>query len=149
LPQFTDNIWLPGSAYDKHITSLNRALRQYDERLEFGRNMDNGDWCVFVRAERDQLIPVLGFQNEVPTIEEMLERVQAADTKRHGDRILKSINDHNEQLKQEKRDAAEEGEWQLAEAMESFLHAQGKTPYYRSLNKAYESKKRRGKSASG
>jgi hypothetical protein len=136
VPQFTDNIWLPASTYDKHVTSLNRALRQYDERLAFGRNMDNGDWCVFIRIEREgsaqlDMVPVLGFQNTMPTVDEMMKRLAAADTRRHGDHILKSMQEHNESIKQEYRDQADEAEWQLAEAMESFLHDKDKTPYKR------------------
>lgn len=151
MPQFAEKLWLPGSHYTREVTTLNRVLRAYDERLHFGRNEDNGDWCVFIKMEPGmvpEMVPVLGFQDKIPDPDELLRRVQAADTKRHGDYVLKQMNEHNEQLKRESAREAEDAEWQLAEAMESFLHAQGRTPYHRSLSKEVESKRTGGSDAS-
>lgn len=142
-----DKIWVPESYADKQLTSLQRALREYDERLTFGRNEQNGDWCVFYKTDERELVPVLGFQNTIPTPEAMLERVRQADTKRHTDWLEENINKPNERLRQEFRERADDASYQLAEGMESFLHAQGKTPYMRSFSKAVESRRTGGSRA--
>ena len=142
MPLPAEKIWVPQSHQMRQVDPIQRALRAYDERLYFGRNEENGDWCVFLtmpRGEND--IPVLGFQDQIPTPEACIERVRGADMRRYGDEILASINEENERLKQAMRDKAEDAEWQLAEAMESFLHGQNKTPYSRSYNKATESRR--------
>lgn len=147
MPAPASKIWVPRSHEMREAVPLQRALRAYDERLYFGRNEDHGDWCVFLKmphGERD--VPVLGFQDNIPTVEEMMKRVHAADTKRHGDAILVEMEKHNARLRAESRAKAEEAEGELAEVMESFLHAQGKTPYARSFSKAVESRRTGGSS---
>lgn len=139
MPAPVERLWIPQSHEDKQLVPLNRALREYDERLRFGRNEVNGDWVVFLLLRGEAPIPVLGFQDTIPTVEELMNRVRAADTKRHGDAILTEMEKHNNRLRAEARAKADEAEWQLAEGMESFLHGQDKTPYKRIFNKSVES----------
>jgi hypothetical protein len=141
MPAAAERIWLPAQHTNRQLDRLNRALNQYDERLRFGRNEDNGDWCVFLCLRGERPIPVLGFQDEIPEPDEMIRRVEAADTRKHGDKILIEMEEHNNRLRAEVREKADEAEWQLAEGMESFLHAQGKTPYTRIFSKAVESRR--------
>ena len=146
MPQPMERFWLPPAYFDRQITTLNRVLREYDERLMFVRNEDNGDWVVALKQERpNPPLPVLGFQDQIPTPDELLARVRAADTKRHTDWLEENINKHNEQAMAPVREKADEAEWQLVEGMESFLHAQDKTPYKRIFNKAVESRRTGGK----
>lgn len=140
-----DKIWVPESYADKQLITLQRVLREYDERLVFGRNEENGDWCVFYKTDERELVPCLGFQNTIPTPDDLLARVRAADTKRHADWLEENINRPNRELQAPAQEQAEEASWLLAEGMESFLHAQGKTPYARSYSKAVESRRTGGK----
>jgi hypothetical protein len=99
-------IYLPGrGAYDVPVMQLHRAVEKYDDRLAFGRNQDNGQWCVFVkmpRGHKPPYVPVLGFStNELPTVEEVLRRVEAADTRRFSKELLKLVTD--DYLDQQKR----------------------------------------------
>lgn len=129
-------IWVPDSHSDKQIISLSRAAREYDERLFFGRNEDNGQWAVFMKMEHGQdPVPVLGFGFELPTGEELVAKLWQYDTRRHGDRILDRMNQHNEQRKRELEAAADEATDIFVEGQESYLHRQGQTPYHRSLRK--------------
>lgn len=146
MPVQPSKLWLPESHTDKQLTTLNRALNSYDERLRFGRNEDTGDWCVFVLMPHGQKpVSIMGFGHTIPAPDEMMQRVMRADMRRFGDELLEEINAHNEKLRQPARDKAEDAEWQMAEGMESFLHAQGKTPYHRSHSKAVESRRTGGK----
>lgn len=141
-----EKFWVPDSHYDKQIAGLNYALREYDERLRFGKNEANGDWCVFLIARGEEPIAVLGFQNEIPTKEAMMHRLEQADTRRHGDWVLRQMEEHNRKLKEELDRPASEAAGEVATAMESFMHAQGRTPYHRSYSKAIESKRTGGQS---
>lgn len=131
-----DKIWVPDSYADKELVSLNRAVRNYDERLMFGRNETNGDWCVFVRMPHgNPPVAVLGFQNQLPTVETLLERVRRADTKATADDRLEAMNRHNARLRADAAAKADDGIGAAAEGWESFLHRRGDTPYHRSLRK--------------
>lgn len=145
MPAPADKIWLPDSHTFRELLPLNRALNAYDERLRFGRNEDTGDWCVFLVARGEAPIPVLGFQDKIPSVEECMARVDAADTKKHGDQILDEINKHNAKIKADLAAKADEAEWQLAEAQESWHVAHGTAPYARSYSKAVESRRTGGK----
>lgn len=89
-----EKIWLPGAGVvDLESTRVDRAVREYDERLFFGRNMDNGQWCVFIKMPRGHVpdcLPVLGFDSH-PTPEEALDKVRRSDTSRYGSQILGMI----------------------------------------------------------
>lgn len=145
MPAPTDKLWVPASHEMRELVPLNRALNEYDERLRFGRNERNGDWCVFLIMRGEQPVPVLGFQDKIPSVEEMMTRLKAADTKRHGDAILVEMERHNNELRERQRQRVHEAEWELAEVMESFLHGQDKTPYKRIFNRAVESRRTGGK----
>jgi len=70
---------------------VHRAVNEYDERLMFGRH-DNGDWCIFVKMPHGKNpLPVLGFGTELPTPEEAVRRADAANTRRHGQKVLDQI----------------------------------------------------------
>ena len=88
----SERIWLPGQGVvDMAPMKVHRAVSQYDERLMFGRH-DNGDWCIFVKMPHGkQPLPVLGFGTELPTPEEAVRRADAANTRRHGQKILDQI----------------------------------------------------------
>jgi hypothetical protein len=98
--QPADKLWLPGQGVvDIGPMKVHRALQAYDERLLFGRINDPnhpgyGDWCAFVKmphGSKFPILPVIGFGKEMPTPEEAVQRCNAANTRRHGDKILHDI----------------------------------------------------------
>lgn len=98
--QPSEKLWLPGQGVvDMGPMKVHRALQAYDERLLFGRINDPnhpgyGDWCAFVKmphGSKHPILPVIGFGPEMPTAEEAVERCNAANTRRHGDKLLNDI----------------------------------------------------------
>lgn len=131
-------IYLPGrGAYDVEAMQVLRAVQAYDERLSFGRNQDNGDWVVFVkmpRGSKRELVPVLGFGNEkMPTAEEVLKRVEAADTRRFGAELLKAVTQDNMDAQAAIEAKGEELSWMYAEIFEYLFRRQGLHPCPRVL----------------
>ena len=86
-------LWLPNTVnYEAY--RVDRAVREYDERLMFGRNEDTGDWCVFMRMPSPQEpFPVFGFGSRIPDPVEALAKVQEGHLVRHKERIWKEITD--------------------------------------------------------
>ena len=123
-------IYIPGHgemSWDE--VRVDRAVREYDERLFFARNADTWDWCVFIKMPHGEPpYPVIGFGREVPSVDIVLEKVYRGDMTRHGwalyDEIVKSQKDY----KQKFRDAADEASAESAEVVEHFLRQHGKSP---------------------
>ncbi len=120
-------IWLPGQGVvNLRVTALDRAAREYDERLRVGRNEETGDWCVFIQMERgtfppNDLYPIFGMgQNpdNLPHPEDLKRKLYETDTVRHGYQMLDRMNRENEALKEQKRKAAREADEIAAEAYE-------------------------------
>lgn len=126
-------IYLPGrGAYDIAAMQVLRAVQAYDERLSFGRNEDNGDWVVFVkmpRGSKRELVPVLGFGNkEMPTPEEVLRRVEQADTRRYSQELLDAVTTENRKRQESTSQLAEDTASEMAEIMDYLLRATGTHP---------------------
>ena len=47
------SLWLPNTVNYKAY-KVDKAVREYDERLMFGVNEDTGDWCVYRDWETDR-----------------------------------------------------------------------------------------------
>jgi hypothetical protein len=121
---------------------IHRAVQEYDERLVFGRN-EFGDWCVSVMMPRGSDYPyanVIGFGTEIPNIDEVMHRVRAADTRRHGQEILTAALRHNEALRDPARRAADDGAQAAAEAIEWGHRKMGTHPNPRIFVPAKEEK---------
>jgi len=118
LPAPAERIWLPGSGLvSLDIARVDRAVREYDENLRFGRNEDTGQWCVFLVRRGHAPLPVLGF-NEIPHPDDALKRLYRADALRRGEEILDEMNRENEEMKRPFEDATREGVGVAAEAFE-------------------------------
>lgn len=102
-----ERIWLPGQGVvDLAPMRVHRAVQAYDERLIFGRINDQkhpgfGDWCVFVKMPHGQNpVPVLGFgKNEMPEPEEVIRRCDQANTRKHGDKLLRLLRQEADERK--------------------------------------------------
>jgi hypothetical protein len=131
-------IYVPGRGnVSLRAGSIDRALHQYDERLFFSQHPETGQWTVFVKIERDlgpevgtvvdgqRGYPIFAFPHgqdvDSLTADTIMQRVYAADTLRHGEKMLDELHAHNERIKQKHRDAAAEAEEVYAEAVESYV----------------------------
>lgn len=124
------SIFIPGQG-EKSFDELriDRAVREYDERLFFARNADTHDWCVFIMMPRPEPpYPVIGFGRELPPVDEVMRLVHRSDTKRHGWQIYDEIIKSQEDYKKQFRDAADEATEESAEVVEHFLRQHGKSP---------------------
>ena len=130
-------IWIPNMGdYDMRAWKVDRKVREYDERLMFGRNEDTGDWCIFIRmpAPRDPF-PVIGFQNTIPDPEEALIRLRNADTMRHGDRIWREVVDSQKKYKADLEYKSDQAAQDSAERVEHLMRQHGKSPVIKSTRK--------------
>lgn len=119
-------LWIPGAGeVDVQIVALQRVCREFDERLELARHEMTGDWVVFIKLDRGNLYPVIGIGRELISPEELRERLWKADAKRHGDKLLYQINEHNERLKRESRNKALDADEAVAEALEWGFRQEG------------------------
>lgn len=128
------SIYLPGrGSVDIAALAVDRAIKQYDERLFFGRNDETGDWCAFIQAPHGHPpVPVFGWQ-EIPHPEDAVKRLYEADTVRHGSSILDRINRDNEAIRKEKRWASSEATGDTAERIEHALRKAGRSPIIKSM----------------
>lgn len=119
-------LWIPGQGeISLGINRLQEVLREEDERLELAKHEITGDWVVFIKLGVDNLYPVIGIGRELCSPEELRERLHRADAKRHGDKILQSVNQHNERIKQVSRDRALEADEAMAEGFEWGFRREG------------------------
>lgn len=126
------HVWTPPKAYDRLAASVAKAVREYDDRLGFGINPDNGQWCVFMRqgtieGARGGDLPILGFQT-IPSPDEALERLFKTDARKRGEEILNELNAHNETIERKFADAADEAIGETAEYLEWFTRQTGNHP---------------------
>lgn len=110
-------LWVPGQGeIDPRISAAQRVVREYDERLELARHEVTGDWVVFIKLGPDNIYPVIGLGPELPSnAEDLRQRLWQADTRVHGDKILKQINEHNRRLQEASRKKALEIDEEVAE----------------------------------
>lgn len=133
-------ILVPGRGlFNVDAARVDAAVREYDERLSFGFNPANEDWCVYIKLprgfenapyyiENEPVWIVLGFQHRIPSPDEAIKRLYETDALKHGSALLDKMNAENERLKKKQ---AEEFEAQMDEATERVEHAlryHGKSP---------------------
>lgn len=122
-------LYVPGRGMvDVSAYRVDKAVKEYDERLLFARNTDTGQWCVYIQPERDaEPLPILGF-NEVPHPTDALKELYKRDAWRRGNEILDKVNRRNAEIKQQYEDAASEGSAIAAEAFEWGFRKMGAAP---------------------
>lgn len=109
-------LYIPGQGMvDLHLRRAMKAVEQYDDRLILARHEHTGDWVAFVQLGPDRMFPVIGFGKELPHPDEIRRILEQADTHRHGDKILRQIQEHNDRLQREKRAATTEAIDEAAE----------------------------------
>lgn len=125
-------IYIPGQGVtDLEGRALDRFVNQYDERLSFKRNQVTGDFCIYIECERGSdppEVPVIGFGPNMPSRDEVEQRLYHADTMRHGEAMLKAMNAHNEKIKDEARYHASQGTKDTTERIEKLMRKHGLSP---------------------
>jgi hypothetical protein len=122
-------IWLPGQGVvDVRIRAAQRAVKEYDERLELARHEITHDWVIFVTLDNGNLYPVIGLGRELPHPDYIKERLWKADTRRHGEKILHEVNRRNEEIRQNRRRPAQDATGNMAEALEWGYRKMGAHP---------------------
>ena len=130
-------IWIPNMGdYDMRAWKVDRKVREYDERLMFGRNEDTGDWCIFIRMPAPQdPFPVIGFQKSIPEPNDALDRLKAADTMRHGDRLYKEMVASQKKYRDDLEYKSDQAAQDSAERVEHLMRQHGKSPVIKSTRK--------------
>lgn len=119
-------LWIPGEGeVDMRIVGCQRVCREYDDRLVLARHELTGDWVVFIKISRDNMYPVIGIGRDLCEPDELSQRLWKADARRHGEKILHQINDHNENIKNASRRRALDADEAMAEGLEWGLRQEG------------------------
>jgi hypothetical protein len=124
------SIYIPGHgemSWDE--IRVDRAVKEYDERLFFARNAETWDWCVYIKMPHGEpAYPVLGFGRQVPSTDVVLDKLYRGDMLRHGWKIFDDIQKSQEDYKKQFRVKADEATEESAEVVEHFLRQHGKSP---------------------
>jgi len=106
----SESIWLPGrGSVSIRETQAQRAVQEYSHELRLGFHKENEEWIVLKELASGEYFPVFGLGRELPTPEQIKERLYKADTRRRGGEIVREIDKRNEARKKELRDKAGEG----------------------------------------
>lgn len=108
-------IWTPTGGPELQAA---QAVKDYDPKLELGRHALTGDWVIWLMRRGEDPIPVIGIGPVLPSPEALQARLRAADTRVHGDAMLRRMNEENEAWEREQAKAAEEASGIAAEAYE-------------------------------
>jgi hypothetical protein len=127
-------IYVPGIGETN--LEINRAVKEYDDRLTFAQNEKTRQWCVYIKVEGDEPdVPILGYDS-VPSRDKVIKDLYCSDTWRHGPEVLlREIDKKNEAWRKAKKDKSAEASGEVAEALEYGLHKEGKTRYHVSTRK--------------
>jgi hypothetical protein len=109
-------LWIPGQGTVPYY--LRRAMKEvedYDDRLILAKHEITGDWVAFIQLGPDRMFPVIGFGKELPHPDEIRRILEQADTHRHGDKLLRQIQETNDRIQREKRAAAADAIEEAAE----------------------------------
>lgn len=97
-------LYIPGQGYvDLHLRRAMKVVSDYDDRLILARHEHTGDWVAFVQLGPDRMFPVIGFGKELPHPDDIRRELERHDTRRHGDKILRQIQETNDRIQREKR----------------------------------------------
>jgi hypothetical protein len=130
-------IYVPGRGrVDLDEIAVDTAVREYDERLSFTFDYNNGHYAVFIKNVLGQPpFPIFAFPQGIPSVDAVIKRLYETDAVRHGTKLLDDINRRNAAVKREQERAAEEADGIAAEAMEWFARTEGHTNYHKSTRK--------------
>lgn len=109
-------LYIPGQGMvDFSLRRAMKAVSDYDDRLILAKHEGTGDWVAFIQLGPDRMFPVIGFGKELPHPDEIRRILESADTHRHGDKLLRQIQETNDRIQREKRAAVSESIEEAAE----------------------------------
>lgn len=123
---------------------VDRAVKEYDERLSFGYNPKNEDWVVYIKLPRDfkdawyqiegeNVMPVLGVGKEIPIPDAVIKRLWETDAWRNGEEIYDNMLKHNAAIKAEQNEQADQLNQEVAERIahvQNHFEGKGATKVY-------------------
>ncbi len=136
------NILVPGRGLvNLDALIVDRAVKEYDERLSFGYNPQNEDWVVYIKLPRDyqgawyqiegeNVMPVLGVGKGVPSPEIVTRKLYETDAWRNGEEMYNNMLKHNEKIKASQQAQADHLNLEVAERLASVkqkLDGEGKS----------------------
>jgi hypothetical protein len=116
-------LFIPGQGFvDFRLKRAAKVVSDYDDRLILALHEGTGDWVAFIQLGPDRMFPVIGFGKELPPPDEIRAILERHDTHRHGDKLLRQIQETNDRIQGEKRkavdnaieEAADYAEWGIA-----------------------------------
>lgn len=115
-------LYIPGAGggmVDLAFKRAERAVRNYDDRLILAMHEHTGDWVAFVQLPNsDNMFPVIGFGRELPHPDEIRVILERHDAQRHGDKLIRQIQENNDRIQRELRAAGDEATERAVEAAE-------------------------------
>lgn len=102
-------LYVPGQGFvDFRIKRAAKAISDYDDRLILALHEITGDWVAFIQLGPDRMFPVIGFGKDLPEPTEIREILERHDTHRHGDKILRQIQETNDRIQAKVRKRADD-----------------------------------------
>lgn len=115
-------LYIPGAGggmVDLAFKRAERAVTNYDPRLILAMHEQTGDWVAFVQLPNsDNMFPVIGFGRELPHPDEIRVILERHDAQRHGDKLIRQIQENNDRIQRELRARGDEATEQALEAAE-------------------------------
>jgi hypothetical protein len=119
-----------GRPVDSRWFAIDRAVKEYDERLFVG--VHEGQLTVFIKmAYPDDPYPVFGLglvDSEPPHPEDVIKRLALADTRRRGSEILDRMNKENAQRRARADQALLDERQDIYERLEYAMRSLGWSP---------------------
>jgi len=110
-------LWLPGQGLmPLHIREARKAVEDYDSNLSLGRNDQTGDWVVLLKRPTGETVPIFGLGTELPSREQITEKLYKSDVRRHGGKIAVAMERRDAERRRELARGADNATGEAAEA---------------------------------
>lgn len=123
---------------DANVYKAHMAANEYESRCSFERNLDTGQWCIFIEIGREYdppKIPVRGW-DYVPEPDEITRYLHEHDMARHGQRLRTDMNARNQKRREDQWHAATDDLTdEVAEVMAHKIEKAGEHPWHTSRRK--------------
>jgi hypothetical protein len=131
LPFGGGQLWVPGLGnVPAHLRSAMKAVEEYDVDLQLARNEDTGNWCIFIqRSEGEAPFPVFNLGPELPSPDQIKQKLYMADVRRRGHKIALEVERNNARRHAELESVTADAAGEVAEAVESALRNAGATSH--------------------
>jgi len=124
------DIWTPDlGTVPISAVSASNAVSDYDPDLMLGRFENTGEWAVFIKnGPHGGPFPVFHLGRELPPYDLIQKKLYESDVRRHGHKLVETIQRRNDARTKALDDAAHEAAEETAEAIEWGFRKFGKHP---------------------